>query len=107
MVHASEADDRGEASEDCGQHQCNFWCGSERDDLEDGCHRDGAKGLAGQPRSASAVAAEDCRLLALDRGARERMQRERPALASLLDQQVVLGLAGNLARTNSLLRLQR
>lgn len=60
----------------------------------------------GQPRSASAIAVEPCGLLVLTQEARERMQREEPELAARLDRQVVLGLAGNLARTNTLLRLQ-
>jgi SulP family sulfate permease len=60
----------------------------------------------GQPRSASALASEPCELLVLTRQARERIQLEQPALLTLLDRQVVLGLAGSLMRTNSLLQLQ-
>ena len=37
---------------------------------------------------------------------RERMEEEQPEIARMLDHQVVLGLASNVARANSLLRLQ-
>ena len=60
----------------------------------------------GQPRSASALAVEPARLAMLTREARERLQAEHPAVAGLLDRQVVTGLASNLSRTNTLLRLQ-
>ncbi|MBC5767197.1 cyclic nucleotide-binding domain-containing protein [Ramlibacter albus] len=60
----------------------------------------------GQPRSASAVAVEPSTLSRLTREARERLQAEHPAVAGLLDKQVVMGLASNLSRTNTLLRLQ-
>jgi SulP family sulfate permease len=60
----------------------------------------------GLPRSASAVAAEPATLSRLTRDAREKLQAEHPAVAGLLDRQVVTGLASNLSRTNTLLRLQ-
>ena len=60
----------------------------------------------GQVRSASAVASEDCELLVLTRAARERLQREHPQVAALLDRQVVTGLAGAIQRANALLKLQ-
>jgi sulfate permease, SulP family len=60
----------------------------------------------GQPRSASAVAAEPSTLSRLTREAREKLQADHPSVAGLLDRQVVTGLASNLSRTNTLLRLQ-
>jgi SulP family sulfate permease len=60
----------------------------------------------GQVRSASAVATEPCELRVLTRAARERLQREHPQVAALLDRQVVTGLAGAVQRANALLKLQ-
>lgn len=59
--------------------------------------------MRGGARTASALAESPCRVVSLDRSALDRMERERPDLASRVQRFLVVQLAGKLADTNRLL----